>query len=340
MIRTLLFAISALVLAYLAYAADPLLAGLRRGAPSGGGAVALPVPAGAQAAGYTTLALNSDFTQQMATNWLGGCPVAGSGSPITDFYADDTGHTWWLNLWWSYSYQSCYTVQRADPDFGGLVLDMPWTVDNAYTSVGTALQTASWDYHGPTQGNYGTANSWPIGSYYEIVARITPSSAAGTYMVLNTWGPDGIVDQSCGCQMEWDVMETDDNTLANYDSAIHNQATGGVNYIVSPGTWPSMDPSQYNTYSLRVTTDGVNAEGCTYVNNVFQHCAPMPDGIRPNEVNGRNFLVLQNACDYWNHGGTCNQGQVQHVYVKTVRIWSCASWATTQCNGTLLTGAP
>jgi hypothetical protein len=337
MIRKLLFVTSTLVLPYLAYAADPSASLSVQVVPAESGPTA---PAGAQAAGYTTLALNSDFTHQLPSNWLGGCAVAGNGAPVGDFYQDDTGHTWWLNIWWSYNYQSCNTVQRADPDFGGLVLDMPWTVDNGYNNIGTVLQSASWDYHGPTQGNYGTANSFPIGSYYEVVARISPSSAAGTYMVLNTWGPDGIVDQNCGCQMEWDVMETDDNNLGLYDSAVHNWGAGGSSWILSPGNW-HLDPSQYNTYGLRVTTDGTNAEGCTYINNVFQACAAMPGGIGPKEVNGRNFLVLQNACDYWNQpNGQCNQGQVQHVYVKSVSVWSCANWQTTQCNGTLLTGAP
>jgi hypothetical protein len=303
------------------------------------------VPAGAKAAGFTTLALNSDFTHQLPSNWLGGCSVAGNGQSVSDFFADDTGHTWWMNIWWAYNYQPCLTVQRQDPNgVDGLVLDMPWTVDNAYTKVGTVIETASWDYNASIPR--GTANSFPIGSYYEVVARISPSSASGTYMVFLTWGPGGIADQNCGCTMEWDIMETSDNTLDNYDSAIHNWGAGGAgNFILqpwnnlAPGT--NFDASKYNTYGLRVTYDGaLSAVGCTYVNNVFQACAPLPN-LNSTEQNARNFLLLGNGCDYWHQPNQqCNQGQAQHVYVKSIRVWSCANWQSTQCSGTVLTGAP
>jgi hypothetical protein len=304
------------------------------------------VPPGAAAAEFKTLALNSDFTLQLPPNWLGGCSVAGNGQPVTGFFQDDSGHTWWQNIWWSQSYQPCNTVQRADPTFGGLVLDMPWIVDNGFNTVGTVIETAAWDYRNAANGGYGQANSFPIGSYYEVVARMSPSTANGTYMVLNTWCPDAIFNQNAGCAMEWDVMETDGNRLWLYDSAVHNWGTGGQgNWIKQPwtnlATGTNYDPSQYNTYGLRVTTDGQTAMGCTYINNVFQACGALPNGIGPNEVNARNFLVLQNACDYWNQtNGQCTQGQEQHLYVKSVRVWSCATWQTTQCNGTVLTVTP
>ena len=55
-------------------------------------------PPGAAAAGLTTLALNSDFTQPLQKNWLGGCPNGPDGS-ATDTN-DNTRHIWYNNVWW------------------------------------------------------------------------------------------------------------------------------------------------------------------------------------------------------------------------------------------------
>ena len=109
-----------------------------------------------------------------------------------------------------------------------------------------------------------------------------------------------------------------------------------------PGLPALFDPTQYHTFGMRVTSDGVGMEGCSYIDNVFVTCTPLPGGLTSYEAtNGRNFLVLQNACDYWNQpGGTCNQGMNQDLYVQSVRVWSCATWQTTQCNTTILTGPP
>src|SRR5262245_25357825 len=46
------------------------------------------IPPGAQAAGFRTLALDSDFTQPLPSGWLGGCRVAGNGEPVTPFNTD------------------------------------------------------------------------------------------------------------------------------------------------------------------------------------------------------------------------------------------------------------
>jgi hypothetical protein len=328
-----------LVIPCLAQGADPSANLSVQVVPPGSGPT---VPSQAAAAGFTTLALNSDFTQQLPSNWLGGCAVAGNGQPVGDFFSDDTGHTWWLNLWWAYNYQPCLTVQRQDPTFGGLVLDMPWTVDNGHTAQGTVIETASWDYN-HSQGR-GTAVSFPSNSYYEVVARITPA-APGAYMVLNTWAPDGI-SKSSPNTIEWDIIETDGNVLKNYSAAVHNWGNGGAGTFLwlgqdSPGLPSDYDPAQYHTFGLRVTSDGTLMSGCSYIDNKFITCKSLPGGLSVTQAaNGRNFLVLQNACDWWNYGGQCTSGQQQHLYVKSVRVWSCTNWKTTQCSGTALTGAP
>jgi hypothetical protein len=320
--------------------------GVANGAgPSGGGAP--PAPPQAVAAGLTTNALNSDFTQVQPANWLGGCATPGNGAALSpQFFDDGVPHSWWMNLWWSATYQGCSVAQIADPVYGGTTLDMPWTVDNTYNSVGTSLESASWDY----SATGGVSHDYPPSSYYEITFRQSPA-AAGNYAVLNTWGPQGISPTtwpSSGYQqtIEWDVMEPDAGQLYLSDAAVHNWGAGGSALMWvgfgPPGLPIGYDPTQYHTFGMLVTSDGTSMQGCSYIDNVFVVCAPLPTGLSPYEAaNGRNFLVLQNACDYWNQpSGTCTQGQVQHLYVKTVRVWSCSSWQTTQCNGTIYPPPP
>ena len=290
----------------------------------------LPPPA-AGSVGYTTLALNSDFTQQLPENWLGGCPNGANGKPVNLGDNAGAGHTWFLNLWWSATYQRCSVRQASDPKYGGTILDIPWTVQAAYGNIGAVIETASWDAT--------TITSFPIGSYYEAVARMTPLSPH-TYMALYTWGPGAITNQDCGCAMEWDVMETAGNDLNGYDSAVHNWGAGGQGAFIlypwtnlAPGT--GFNPADYNTYALRVLYDGwSNAVGCTYINNVFQTCQQLPGGVVNAEPNAGNFIVIQNAC---NSSGCNPDGTKQHIYVQSIRVWSCADNATTQCaTGALL----
>jgi hypothetical protein len=303
-------------------------------------------PSGAVAAGFTTLALNSDWTSPMPKNWLGECPNGPDGSWPNNFYADDTGHTWWLNLWWSYDYQHCIVSQVQDPDYGGLVLDMPWTVDTAAAAVGTEIETASADYNGQGQG---TANSFPPGMYLEMVARNTPYTVPGNYFAFYTWGVGGIYDQAYS-STEWDVAEVDSNRLWLDDANVHNWSAGsGISAWIlqpwnnlAPGT--NIDFAKYNTYALRITNDGNTEVGCLYINNIFQACQSLPQGMTASEKTpaGRLMILVANACDYWNQTTTpaCADGTLTHLYIKSVRVWSCASWQTTLCTGPLLTAAP
>jgi hypothetical protein len=356
MIRKLLL-VAALLAPCLAYGGDPSSNLSVEVVPPG---VKPQMPAGAAAAGFTTLALDSDFTKQMPAGWLGGCPTPGNGQwPLTpQFFDDGKPHIWWQNIWWSAQYQGCSTGPVTDPVFGGTVLDMPWTVDNVYNAVGTTIQTASWDYNQnggwPTNAQ-GQSHDYPNNAYYEVTLRQTPI-AAGVYSVLNTWGPLGISPDKhpngWAQTIEWDMEEVETGALWKSDAAVHNQGNGNQATLIwcgmtgcsgVPGGLPgNFDPNQYHTYGMRVTSDGNDMVGCAYVDDKFVNCAHVPNGLNDfQKANGRNFLVLQNACDWWNQpNGQCTQGQEQHLYVKSVRVWSCADWQTAQCNRSVLTGAP
>jgi len=302
------------------------------------------IPGGARAAGFNTVALNEDFTKQKPADWLGGCAHAGDGRPVLPWGQDDHGHTWWLNFWWAYGSQPCLTAQRQDPQYGGLALDLPWHVNTAKAAEGTVIESISENYN--SQNHTGTAIAFPLGSYYQIIARFSPTDLPGVLLTLHTWGPDGVWSYDCGCVIEWDVMETSGPEVWKYDSAVHNWGAGGGGFILhpwrpedlAPGT--RFDPATYNIYGLRVTYDGSSrAVGCTYVNDVFQRCAEIQIGDR--ERNARHFLIVGNLCDYWNQpNGRCQDGVETHVYVRKVEVFSCAQWQAGACPGTLLATGP
>jgi hypothetical protein len=308
------------------------------------------IPPGAQAAGFTMLALDSDFTQQLPSNWLGGCPVAGNGAPVTPFNTDDTGHTWWMNIWWANTYQPCNTVQVQDPTYGGLVLDMPWIVDSGAASKGTVIQSQSQD---------GTTSiDFPPNAYLEYTVRVTPpgDGTHGPYTVLYTWSTNAGAPFTEAAGYEADVSETSASFLIGYSAGIHNWGGGFAAF-----TWcqfncgaPKPDLShfdwgQYHTWGARLTSDGrSDAVMCSYINNVFIGCQDMhpvanfgPDryGHYGDNFSQRLFLVLQHACEPWNKACLPN-GTQQHMYVKSVRVWSCPTWQTKMCNRPVLRGAP
>lgn len=320
------------VIAYAAYAATTT-ANLSIVVTSG-----VSPPAVAASAGYTTLAWDDDFTKPQPDQWLGGCSNPGNGAFTNPTYFDDGGpHRWWMNIWWSAGYQPCNVGPITDPTYGGTVLNIPWIVDNAYSAVGTVIETASWDRN-PVTGA-GKANTFPKGVYLEVVSRMVPHNVEGAYMILHTWGEYGVSNQSRP-DIEWDVMETSDSRRLDYfDTAVHNWGNGGgVIFICGPDCWVSLapgtnyNPANYNTYGMLITYDesAATATGCSYINNVFQRCGAAPGGVSSLEAVDRSFLVMYTACDWW-HYSSCNQGQHQAMLVKSVRVWSCANWQTTQC---------
>lgn len=346
MIKKVFFT-AALLVTCIAYGTDPSASLSAQVAAPG---LRPTVPASAAAAGFTTLALNSDFTQQLPSNWLGGCPVAGNGADVTPFNTDDKRHTWWLNIWWANTHEPCNTVQVQDPTFGGLVLDMPWEVDSNAAKIGTQLQSQAQDGV--------TSIDFPPNMYLEYTVRVTPlgDRSHGPLAALNTWSANAGVRFTEAAGYEVDVSETSGNFLPGYDAAIHNWGGG-----TSAFTWcqfncgaprpdlSQFDWGQYHTWGARLTSDGTSAAVmCSYIDNVFIGCQDMhpvasfgPDkyGHWGNNFTQRLFLILVHACEPWNHACLPN-GTKQHMYVKSVRVWSCPTWQTTLCNRPVLREAP
>jgi hypothetical protein len=314
------------------------------------------IPASAAAARFTTLAFNSDFTEQLPANWLGGCPVAGNGRPVLPWNTDNTGHIWWQNIWWAKTYLPCQTVQVQDVTYGGLVLDMPWVVDARNGKIGNVIQSMSEDGV--------TANDLPPNFYLEYTIRVTPlgDGRRGPYTVLNTWPTEGGARFTQAVGYEVDVAETSASFINGWTAGTHNWGTGFAAFAWAPFSWSGskrinvsdydVDITKYNTFGARMTSDGSTAaEACFYINNIFVNCQNVqpssdfgPDqyGHFGNNFAQRLFLVLQGACENWNNA-CLPDGTLQHVYVKSVRAWSCANWRNGDghaCDRPVLTGPP
>ena len=276
----------------------------------------IPAPAGAAAAGFTTLAANYDFTQPLSAGWLGCAPF------------NSNAHQWYQGQWWYSAEPPCDITQVTDTAAGTKVLAIKYAP--AYASAGTNGLYMSTMSHDTSK-----VTDFP-NAYYEITYRITPTLDK-SYTALWTWsqrsakgGPGPI---------EWDFIETYGTWLGGYDAAIHTWAHNSGSYVWQ-GTnnlQVGYDPTQYHTYAGRVTSDGsTQISICSYVDGNLIKCKSVDAPVSTDFTN-RNALIVGN--------GTCcgtgaNPSGETTMYIKSIRVWSCADWQTTMCNGTVLTAGP
>jgi hypothetical protein len=92
------------------------------------------------------------------------------------------------------------------------------------------------------------------------------------------------------------------------------------------------DDSIYHKYGYRVTSDPSNSAItiCAYLDDVFQACRALPFGGAASAFTMRHSPILQI--------GAMNASV--SMFVKYVRMWTCASWKTQQCNEPVLNGPP
>jgi hypothetical protein len=374
------------------------------------GSVAV-VPAAAQAAGFTTLAANYDFTQPLPSKW-----IACSGD-------NSAGHWFWQ--WWNIVGTSppCNTINQVfDSVASSNVLDIEYPAANG--AGGQQLKTTSQD------GSQ--VVSYPTNAYYEIVYRTvtTPSVPAPQYEVpghASFW----VYPVGSPTGFEMDFQEAWFMWQDSWDANLIDHSGGGRGGWVynrnSPGT--GYDFTQYHTIGWRTTGDGSSTlAACSYLDGIQLNCistfygAPFEQTQRqalilwlasactgasavgnascmnvpitsvyncaaPNA--GKTCVTLAHAADQpqcgtpynavisgvsgvagvngvqpvcsvsgkptdtdfilknttwpggsYSGGGTWNFYTRMDMYVKTVRVWSCADWKTTACNGQVLTGTP
>jgi hypothetical protein len=300
--------------------------------PSGG------VPLGAQAAGYTTLAFESDFTQPAYANLSNWLDCAGAAAP-----------QWFLGGGAGFPPPPCSRISMIN-DGGVQVLDIKFTSADA-ANLGTALVTLNSAF---TRGV-----DFPNGAYWEATYRLTAAgrdnNPFGSLVAgFITWSNSGGLGASSS-YMEFDFLESYASGCCRDGSVIHMWGAvpfGQGDLVVSGYGLPEypVDLTAYHTIAARITQDGAsNLAMCMYIDGQFQNCRDMVSAgysgaaaITPAQLNERNLLALQ-------VGPVVNTTPVaatMDMLVKDVRIWTCANWKGTlntpgnACNGAVLTSAP
>jgi hypothetical protein len=296
------------------------------------------VPAGAQAAGYTTLAFHSDFTQPFYTNLSNWLNCAGAASP-----------QWWIEGGNGHSPPPCSRISMIS-DGGVQVMDMSFTAADAadLATVLTTLNTKSY-----TQGV-----DFPNGAYWQATYRVTASGLNGNPFGTGsnawwTWSDTGQTGTSSSF-IEFDFLETYATGCCHNDSITHSWGSSppGQPGMLLAGFGTSaypIDPTLYHTIAARITQDGsTNAAMCIYLDGKLQNCKDMVSSgntgtkaITAAQLNQRNYPVLL--------VGPLNSTPVaatMDLLVKDVQIWTCPGWQGplnqpgNPCNGSVLTGAP
>jgi hypothetical protein len=300
-------------------------------------------PAGAQAAGFTTLAKNYDFSDPSyatTSNWLSAYVP---GSPPNN--APGSNFQWYQIL-------NCYSVgptpppaslmtQAFDAAAGKNVLKMHWPATSYGAGATPGCSTNNYQQIITEESNFGPRGiDFPENAYIEILYRMDRNSgfsrtSPGVVAAFWTYGsshsgynfnPNGPIEKDIS-----EVFQDFNNSTQYAHQAVLNWGTGNPGAGTNNGNpQPLLNPlSSYQKVAFRTTGNGTTTETCWYINDGLIQCSN-DQATAGQRTSNRDTLRLQ-----------CGNVPVDmDCYVQYVRVWSCANWQTTQCNGTVLTGPP
>jgi hypothetical protein len=293
----------------------------------------LTPPTEANAAGFTTLAANYDFSQPFyatQSNWLD-CSGALTGTSVP-------GAIW---HWGSPGFRPplpCNINQATDPSTNQTVLKLgfPSSYNSTYGLTGNnnfvSMQTVT--LGGDGQG--GTVTFSVPNFYIESTYRIDATGSAS-----NSSGPDGVWTwlagggPPAGLPFEFDIGEIYGNGSGYGDTGWVTclWASTGLGYPCANNKPPAppvpgWTVTGYHKYGALLTSDGSSSTiGCAFVDDVFQQC------LNVNAADAlRSWLIA------WT-GGSPGPTIDTNEYIQYIRVWSCPTWATTQCNGSTMVGS-
>ena len=285
-----------------------------------------PVPAPAAAAGFTTCALNADFSHAFFSNissWLGNC---GGNPGLWGFY-------------WDIRFGGPAPCSRVDMEtdsgIGKQVLHLQFQPGDV-SNVAWALDFPGWA--SATQHQY----MFPGQLYFQITFRFTPAS------LTEGGAPAGPLDiyengwtNGC-CGVENDFIEyTGGNP--HWGGGQIEWVNGNAAYF-TPVTSITMDFTQYHTLGVLVTSDGGTViSKCTWVDGAGQGCTQ----VHPATVSGcdtscvsASFSQHGGILAVWEGQGSQNIGsQNVDMYIQSEQAWTCSGYrsASNQCFGTVIT---
>jgi hypothetical protein len=273
------------------------------------------IPAPAQAAGFTTLALNEDFSQPFyatRSNWL---DCAGATSPL------------WYRAWMGFTGSTdppCSSIsQEIDPLTSQPALRMHY--QGSYFTVavpGVANQ-------GPLQtvDNSGNGRRIPPNAYFEVEARYDNISP---YIQWDIWSYT-----TNGTSIEWDGIETWGGGI-DAGSCVHNNEIpeNGGNYIRC--IWDTVVPAsgtptfeQYHKYAWRVTQSGTINDGfwCAYIDGISNGCITwLPTANEATGIDQTLIFLFGRHCR-GTDTATCTAALASYsgnMWIKSAKVYSCA----------------
>ncbi len=298
------------------------------------------MPAEAQMAGFTTLALNYDFS----------LPLYATQSNYLDCTLTNRSLPWHWGGPFDNSLQGpCASVFQT-MDSGVAVLDIKWL--NSY------------DVNHPNLIMYNAIDSTHYidfpNAYVETVMRTSgPIVAGGVPSVMDSvWWGQGAGGVLYGSDVEVDVVEENSGAFGISDQNVITHNNGAICCGANWGDGAAGDITQYHKFGFLWTSNGVTANyGCGWIDDVFKGCKQVTQANSSAVGVGlfltRQYLIMDNSC----YGGppSCQAGnqsssaQTTDAFFKYVRVWSCANWAlpvgsaptpATMCNGsTLINGS-
>jgi hypothetical protein len=301
------------------------------------------IPAPAVAAGYTTCVANYDFST--TNNFTTNGNVYNFSNIATWFgCGGESTALWWISGYNDRSYPACQDFSIVnDATLGKNVLQIAYTALDANNGNAAA-------YMSQRNGSFGggppaTGFDFPQGLYMQWSLEMLPANT-NPYSTDSKCQPQGtnycelmnfFSLGTSGAFNEWDTTEMDSSGAQSYS---------GGNQL-----WPSNSGNpnnqfSYHDYGMRLTTDGSTAiSKCNYIDGNHTTAGSLSstgcyehwDGV------GSGFQYAQRQ--YWGMGLGSNEAQQcyfggacpvpspnQQMRVPYIRIFSCAGWATGECN--------
>ena len=305
MIKKLLFT-AALLVPGLAYAGTPSATLPGQIAPAGSDP---GVPAPAAAAGFTTVAINDDFSQPFwanKANWLD-CNDGITSPPASPLY-----YRSWVGF--GFPAAPCSAVLQETDQLTGLpALHMYWKQAFYNVSLGNEsnmLQTVN-----GTGGGGATGRLIPPNAYFEVTARLVSSAATDVHWNIWSYTANGSVN------FEWDALET---WVDNGDTT--SCATLGGCTTSNPANAGFTPISGYHRYGWRNTSDGTTASWwCFYIDDSKKGCAnPSGSSLIAGLYQQTLQILLEQGCRGPSEPPGCGDGSQADVWISRIRVFSCA----------------
>jgi hypothetical protein len=344
MIKNLFFT-AALLAPGLAYAANPSANLPVQIVPAGsniacdaGPTYTGSVPAPAGGAGFTTCALNADFSNSYyskTATWINEC---GATTPWRFYLQGQFGGS-----------VPCNRLTIAtDPTFGGTVAHFQY-LQNDKATIGQNIFQLAWP--GAWLTTTGFPPYLPNEMYYEISFRLSPATlTAGTAWPIDIW--QETTRSPCGpgggpCPPSWveiDFMEYDDlgqpGSGFKWGGGIIDWPYGNPAY--GPVTVGATDLSVYHTLRVLITSDESSAiSKCTWIDATPYGCIQ----VHPQNVPGADAQTTAEEYHQWNNaitfflgqGGASSISSNLDAYIQSIRLWECSGYKTTRCPGQIIT---